>query len=325
MIADTLGRRVAYLRLSLTQSCPMRCVYCRPSFHKNDDGQRETLLTRQEIRLVVSHLVARHGVRKVRLTGGEPTSRSDVIGIISDLAAIRGLSTLVMTTNGLTLGHLARPLRSAGLQRVNVSLDSLNAEGFRRITGYDGIQQVLKGIEEAQRVGLGPVKVNTVVVRGENDHELPGLLLYAADHQLEIRFIELMPMGPLADAWSRRYVPASEMRWRLRTAVRAWNAGKRGSDAATPMRAQLRDGRWVDVGFITAMSCPFCDSCDRLRIDSTGLFYPCLMDQPAGTLLDAIRPEFDPQKFDRRLDEGYIRKAAEHPARGATSMVSIGG
>jgi cyclic pyranopterin phosphate synthase len=323
MIADAHGRIIRYLRLSLTPACAMRCIYCRPAALRDPAGG--TQLTAQEIQQLVGHLAAAHGLRKVRLTGGEPTQRADLIDIIRSLAGIRELGELAMTTNGLTLHRQAAALVDAGLHRVNVSLDSLDPRRFHHITGVDGLDHILRGIATACRAGLSPLKLNTVVVRGQNDHELPELLQFAAARGLEIRFIELMPMGPLAGQWAQRYVPEAEMRQTLDAVVGAWTPLPCDGAAARGCHAELTDGSSARVGFITAMSCPFCDGCSRIRITSDGLFYPCLMDQPQGNLLPALRPHFDGDRLDQLLAAGLQRKASEHPAAGAAVMTTIGG
>ena len=320
---DRYGRTIRYLRLSLTNACPMRCTYCRPDgallAHKGD------MMTAGEIAATVDHLVEEHGLRKVRLTGAEPTSRNDFVSIVRRLAGIDDLYELSMTTNALTLARHARTLADAGLSRVNISLDSLRRDRFRRITGIDGLHLVMAGIDAALDAELTPVKVNTVVVRGQNDDELVDLVRFAIDRQVEIRFIELMPMGPLASSWSDRYVPAAEMKDRLGELGLTWNAVPTGNDAARRYRATLPDGQQVNIGFITAMSCPFCDACDRIRIAADGSFYPCLMDRPAGSLLSALRPVIDFDELDYQIERGLLRKAAEHPATGTVTMTDIGG
>jgi cyclic pyranopterin phosphate synthase len=230
-----------------------------------------------------------------------------------------------MTTNGLTLVRQAAALREAGLKRVNVSLDSLVPERFAEITGVDGLDRVLNGIVAARKAGLWPVRINAVVVRGHNDQELPDLLRYAAAEGLEIRFIELMPMGPLHASWDQRYVQESEMRRTLAPAVESWQTVAIGSDSARRYVATLTDGTLAKVGFITAMSHPFCDTCDRIRIGSHGEFFPCLMDKPSGNLMPAIRPIFDGNELDERLAAGLGRKAPEHPVRGHAVMIELGG
>ncbi|MEX0776109.1 MAG: GTP 3',8-cyclase MoaA [Phycisphaeraceae bacterium] len=323
MMQDAQGRRLRYLRLSITRACGMRCTYCRPAGSTPLDDDQP--LTPREIEALVRHLVAAHGLRKVRLTGGEPTTRHDLPEIITRLSDIAGLQDLALTTNGLTLARQARSLAQAGLRRVNISLDSLEEHTFHQITGVAGLQRVLAGIAAAHDAGLAPIKLNTVVLRGANDHELPDLLRFAAQRSLEIRFIELMPMGPLAQQWAQRFVPESEMRQRLAADTRSWTPQPRGAGSARTFHATLTNGASARVGFITAMSCPFCDQCDRLRIGADGSLYPCLMARPTGTLRHALRPLFDAQRFDHILAAGLATKAPQHPATGFGIMTQIGG
>lgn len=319
---DSFGRSISYLRLSITSACPMRCIYCRPATMAAQQGP---MLSVSEIGQLVRHLVDAHGLRKVRITGGEPTSRADLLDIIRELRSIPGLAQIAMTTNGLTLLRQAPAMVEAGLDRVNVSLDSLDSAPFTRITGVNGLHRVLGGIDAAQRAGLTPVRLNTVVVRGENDHELPDLLLLAAKRGLEIRFIELMPMGPLADRWRERFVPESEMRATLGRMVEDFIPLEHGHAAARRYRVTLRDGRQTTLGFITAMSCDFCAACNRIRIAADGSVYPCLMDHPAGSLMDLVRPRFDPGAIDAFLAQALAGKRAVHPSSGAGVMIRIGG
>lgn len=323
MIADPLGRVIRYLRLSLTPACGMRCIYCRPAA-VGDPAPNERMSV-EEIERLVRHLAAAHGLRKVRLTGGEPTQRHELVEIVRRLAAIDGLAELAMTTNGLNLQRLAPALADAGLQRVNLSLDSLDAAAFRRLTGVDGLERVLRGLDAAREAGLTPIKLNTVVVRGQNESELPRLLSFAAAQGLEIRFIELMPMGPLAAQWAQRYVPEADMRQCLDSIVQSWHPLEQGHDAARRYRVSLPDHRSATVGFITAMSCNFCATCNRVRIAADGTLYPCLMDQPGPNLMPALRPHFDPEELDRRLRGGLSLKKSEHPAQGHAVMVQLGG
>jgi cyclic pyranopterin phosphate synthase len=319
---DSNGRPIEYLRLSVTPACAMRCIYCRPG--TLDPAKPRSLLSPDEIEGLVRHLVENHGLRKVRLTGGEPTSRSDLPDIVRRLARL-DLHDLAMTTNGLTLARQAKALAACGLRRVNVSLDSLDTSRFRRMTGVDGLAQVRHGLDAAAAAGLDPVKLNTVVIRGENDHEIPALLRFAADRGMEIRFIELMPMGPLAGRWAERFVSEPQMRQRLEGEVHAWKALPMGSDSARRYRVCLANGQMGTVGFITAMSCPFCGGCNRIRIGADGTYYPCLMDRPAGTLMPAIRPAFRPAELDHILRTGLHTKRQEHPAAGVGVMTLIGG
>ncbi|MEM6749843.1 MAG: GTP 3',8-cyclase MoaA [Planctomycetota bacterium] len=316
-------RAIGYARFSLTRGCSMRCTYCRPAIDRNP--RDETRLTPAEIARVAQRLGERHGVRKVRLTGGDPTVRPDLPDIVERLAALPATDDLAMTTNGLTLARDAARLASLGLGRVNVSLDTLDPDRFEQMTGVDGLRRVLKGVDAALAAGLAPVKLNCVVVRGQNDHDLPALVGFAADRGLELRFIELMPMGPLAPQWARRYVTGAEMRERLASTVAHWRERPQGRASAQRFHVTLRDGRRVTLGFITPMSCNFCAACDRIRIGADGGVYPCLMDRPRGSILGALRPSWDPDAFDGILDRAYLDKAPEHPEQGFATMTHIGG
>lgn len=320
---DAHGRHIGYLRLSLTKACAMRCLYCRPATLGQPRGQ--TLLAPSEIHQLVQHLARRHGLSKVRVTGGDPTSRPELIEILRRIASVAGIEDLAMTTNGLTLARHAGDYVAAGLRRVNISLDTLDPDRFARLTGVDALERVLAGIRAARDAGLGPIKLNTVVVRGHNEGDLIDLVRFGADEGLTVRFIELMPMGPLADQWAERYVPEAAMRERLSPFVAHWEALEQGHDAARRYRVRLRDGRRATIGFITPMSCNFCGACHRIRVAADGALYPCLMDEPRGTLLPAIRPRFDGDALDAILAEGLAQKRAEHPHDGFVTMTHIGG
>jgi cyclic pyranopterin phosphate synthase len=300
----------------------MRCVYCRPAQLEHPRG--EALLTPGEIETLVSHLATRHALRKVRLTGGDPTSRPELVEIIERVARVPGIRDVAMTTNGLTLPRHASTYAAAGLRRVNVSLDTLDAARFARLTGVDGLHHVRAGIDAALAAGLSPLRINTVVIR-ENLADLPALVGFAADRQAEIRFIELMPMGPLAATWHENYVPEAEMRRVLEPITTHRVPLEQGADSARRWRLTLDDGRQVTVGFITPMSCNFCAACNRIRVAADGELYPCLMAEPAGTLLPALRPRYDPDRLDALLVAGLTRKRTEHPHDGFVVMTHIGG
>ena len=323
MFHDAFGRSIAYLRLSLTEACSMRCTYCRPALHGQPHGK--PLLTVPEIDQMVRHLAEHHGLRKVRLTGGDPTSRPDLTAIIEHMAAIPQLSDLAMTTNGLTLASRAAEYAGAGLRRINVSLDTLDRARFAQMTGVDGLERVRAGLDAAEAAGLAPIRLNTVVVRRQNEQDLPDLVRFAARRGWDVRFIELMPMGPLAAEWTERYVPEAEMRHVLDSIVCNWQPIDQGHDAARRYRVELDDGSSATIGFITAMSCNFCAACNRIRIASDGTLYPCLMDRPGPNLMAAIRPRFDPARFDQLLMEGLGAKRSEHPAEGHAMMIQLGG
>ncbi|MEM8782102.1 MAG: radical SAM protein [Planctomycetota bacterium] len=324
---DALPRRgIGYLRLSVTRGCSMRCTYCRPDF---DRGHEPAAFDADDFGFLARHLHRRFGLRKVRITGGEPTTRRDLPQIVSTLRGV-GVSDLAMTTNALTLKRDAATLRRAGLRRLNVSLDSLDPRRFAELTGVDGLARVLSGIDAARSAGFASIKLNTVVVAGQNEEDLPDLLGYAADWGVPIRFIELMPMGPLADAWERRYVPAARMRSAMAGVVARWVPdvarveAASATDAARMWTAELRDGRSARVGFITPMSEHFCDTCDRLRVTANGDVYPCLMDAPRGNLRDAVQGR-DGVGIDAALRAAYAQKQPVHPPTAPGIMTHLGG
>ena len=300
----------------------MRCTYCRPDFHTNPTAGH---LTVDEIEAIVRHLVEQHDISKVRLTGGDPSARADIVEIIDRVANINGITDLAMTTNAITLASHAQAYADAGLSRVNVSLDSLDQEQFARMTGLDVLPRVIEGIDAALAADLRPLKINTVVLRNENENQLPALVRFAADRDVVIRFIELMPMGPLASLWADRYLSASKMRESLEHTISEWTPLSQGSDSASNFRVRINDNREATVGFITPMSCNFCSNCDRIRLAADGLLYPCLMDRPAGSFMPAVRPQFNPELFDAILAHGLLQKATEHPAEGTVIMTNIGG
>ncbi|MEO1236260.1 MAG: radical SAM protein [Planctomycetota bacterium] len=315
---------IGYLRLSVTRGCSMRCTYCRPGF---DRGHDPAAFDADDFAFLAGHLHRTHGLRKVRITGGEPTTRRDLRDILERVAAV-GVPDLAVTTNGLTLARDAARLRDAGLGRVNVSLDTLDPGRFERLTGVNGLERVIDGIDAA-RAAFAPrsIKLNMVVVAGQNEADLPALLGFAAGRGLPLRLIELMPMGPIAAGWQERYVPETRMRAALAGVVRAWRpaeTGGAGPDAARRYVAELRDGRAAEVGFITPMSRHFCDTCDRLRVTADGSVYPCLMDAARGSVADAVRGR-DGAAVDRALAAAYARKADVHPAVAPGIMTHLGG
>ncbi len=301
----------------------MRCTYCRPKVI--DHLPTDQTMSPATIERLVRHLVSRWGLHKVRLTGGEPTTRRDLIEIIERLAGIEGIDDLAMTTNGLTLPKQAHQLARAGLRRVNVSLDSLQPETFMRMTGVKGPGRVIEGIDAAIEAGLSPVRLNAVILGGENDGELVSLVRFAAVRSLEIRFIELMPMGPLADQWAARFVSAAAMRRHIEPIARRWVELDQGHDSARRHRLLLDTGETVTIGFITPMSCNFCAACNRIRITAAGDVYPCLMDRPRGNITNTLCEPFNPDSLDAVLMDSLSLKSAEHPITGFTQMTILGG
>lgn len=296
-LVDGQLRRVSYLRLSVTDRCNFRCVYCMP-----EDGlsfvPRQEVLSFEEIERLVRVFVAL-GVTRVRLTGGEPLLRRDLPALVARLRAIPGLTEIALSTNGFFLAPLAADLASAGLDRVNVSLDSLDRARFSRLARFDGLDRVLAGIEAAIASGLTPVKLNTVVVGGINDDELVALARFAASLPgTLLRFIEHMPIGVDGFWTDASFVPVQAMRQRLGA---TYELGPLADDTkshrladAGPARYALatpRDGSHapVQLGFITAVSDHFCATCNRVRLTATGTLQECLAFPGRLSLRDAMR------------------------------------
>ena len=271
-LSDRFSRPITYLRVSVTDRCNFRCVYCMPA-EGVQTIPRDQVLTFEEIARVV-RVGASLGLRKVRLTGGEPTVRADLPVLVRMLRAIDGLGEISMTTNAARLTELAEPLRAAGLGRVNVSLDTLDRGRAARLARRDVLPQVLAGIDAAVAAGLTPLKLNAVVIRGENDGELADLVAYAHAHGAEMRFIEYMPMGEARHGVQDPTVTAGEMLRRLREAYDLVRDD--ATDPHDPARGWVCRRTGARVGFITSVSDHFCDACNRMRLTAEGALRPCL-------------------------------------------------
>jgi cyclic pyranopterin phosphate synthase len=282
---DSYGRRIDYLRISLTDRCNMRCVYCMPEVGMKFLPRPE-LLTTSELLLVV-RAAAAAGFRKIRLTGGEPTLRPDLVEIIQAIKATPGIDQIAMTTNALRLGDLAQPLKDAGLDRVNISIDTQDAQKFERITRGGRFERVWAGIEAADRAGLRPIKLNAVVVRGMNDDEVPELAALTLDRPWEMRFIEVMPLTGVAGLAEEGVVSTAELIARVE--ARFGKLEEYGQDPSDPARRYRIAGARGKLGFISAVTDPFCSTCNRMRLTSDGRLHLCLLRDDEVDLRAAIR------------------------------------
>jgi len=278
MLIDPFGRAITYLRISVTDRCNLRCAYCLPA-----SGVQwlpaETLLTLEDI-VRVAQTAANAGITKIRLTGGEPLVRSDIVEIVHRIAAIPGLNDLSLTTNGLLLEALAQPLADAGLKRVNISLDTLDAERYHRITRFGNLTAVWKGIEAAEAAGLRPIKLNTVVVNGFNEDEIPSLARLTMEHPWRVRFIELMPLSNQQD-WGNgfpplpeRYYPVQKMHEKLADLNLVPVPASPGGGPERTFRIPEALGT---LGFISPLGDHFCATCNRLRLTADGRLRSCLL------------------------------------------------
>ncbi len=284
-------------------------------------------LTDEELVRVI-RLMSSLGFDRIRLTGGEPTVRPNLVPIVAQIAAIPGIKEIAMTTNAMRLEKIAEPLARAGLKRVNISIDTLDAERFARITRFGQLDAVWRGIQAAERAGLTPIKLNAVIVRGYNEDDLVDLAELTRDHAWDMRFIEMMPLGSIADFQVESIVTAEEMKQHIEDACGElipldWN----GHDPARPYK--LRGGKGT-LGFISSVSAPFCEGCDRVRLTSDGRLRLCLLRDDEVNLLDPIRAGATDAELTALIAAGVHNKPwghglAEHVIPESRIMSQIGG
>lgn len=324
---DDFGRAINYLRVSVTDRCNLRCAYCMPS-EGVSRKPHDAILRYEEMALVV-RAAAELGICKVRLTGGEPLARLGLVQFVAMVARTSGIDDLSMTTNGTLLARYAADLAAAGLQRVNISLDSLRPERFQQITGRGRLQDVLDGVAAAEAAGLTPIKFNTVVVRGVNDDEVVDLARRTAEDGWHLRFIELMPIGANVGWASDGIVPVGEMRHRIEEALGPLHP-VHGPAGNGPARYYHLSGAKGTIGFIGAQTEHFCPTCNRLRLTADGRLRPCLLSDEEIDLRGPLRAGADLQAIQTILARAIRSKPARHhldqalPPQ-ARTMSEIGG
>ena len=321
-LADGQGRRITYLRLSLTDRCNFRCSYCAPLGLEHHE---DPLSCAEVARLVA--VLARLGVRRVRLTGGEPTLRRDLLEVVRAVGATPGIEEIALTTNGQALAELARPLREAGVSRVNVSLDTLDPDRLVRLSGRAAsLERILRGLAAARDAGFASVKLNVVVMRGLNDDELGALARFAWRVGATARFIELMPFGEGIP------VPMAEVRALLQAqGVRLEPDASRGWGPATHMRGHSTEGGQPVsglLGFIGAMTENFCDGCNRVRVAADGSLRACLGGRDRVALKPLLRDEPDDGVIAAAIVSALALKGERHRMDGGgplLPMIGTGG
>ena len=281
-LVDKYGRRITYVRLSITDRCDFRCTYCM--------AEEMTFLPRNEVMsleecLQVASVFVGLGVSKLRITGGEPLVRKDALWLIERLGALPGLDNLVMTSNGSQLDRFAPALKAAGVKRINISLDTLKAERFKAITRIGDLAKVLNGIKAAQAAGFQRTKLNAVMMRGTNDNEFGDLVQFAVDNELDLSFIEEMPLGEIHGR-NGTYISSEETREAL---AQRFDLIPSAESSGGPARYWRIPGSETRIGFISPHSHNFCDTCNRVRITAKGELYPCLGQNDALHLLPVLR------------------------------------
>jgi GTP 3',8-cyclase len=305
---DLFGRSISYLRVSVTDRCDFRCSYCMAE-HMTFVPKRD-LLTLEELERVSAAFI-RKGVKRIRITGGEPLVRRDVMTLIRRLGArigSGGLDELTLTTNGRQLVRYAGQLHDAGVRRINVSLDTLDAGRFRTITRWGDLAEVLAGIDAARDAGLS-VKINTVALRGINEDEIPDMLEWAHGRGMDFTLIETMPLGEVDDDRTEHYLPLSLVRARLAHRYTLVEDDYRTGGPARYARVTETGGR---IGFITPLTHNFCESCNRVRLTCTGTLFMCLGQNDDADLRTPLRASADNARLDAAIDEAIGRKPKGH-------------
>ncbi|KNF07268.1 cyclic pyranopterin monophosphate synthase subunit MoaA [Gottschalkia purinilytica] len=316
---DSFERDINYLRISITDLCNLRCKYCMP-----EDGinkiNHENVLTFEEIYEISKNLVSL-GITKIRITGGEPLVRNGIVELVRKISSLDKVKDLSMTTNGILLKKYAKDLKEAGLDRVNISLDTLNEEKYKDITRTGNLKDVLDGIEEAKKVGLNPIKINVVLIDGFNINEIEDFVYITQAEKIDVRFIELMPIGEGLNWNKNSYLSGNIVLEKVKELVKVESEDI--SSPATYYKLPNGKGR---VGIISPMSCKFCSNCNRLRLTSQGKLKLCLHSDEEIDLRKSLRDGEDLKKVIR---EAILKKPEEHQLEKGVytnkSMFQIGG
>ena len=304
---DPFGRAVSYLRVSVTDRCDFRCVYCM-----SEDMAflpKKDLLTLEELDRLCSIFIDK-GVKKLRITGGEPLVRRDIMTLFQSLSKKlgNGLEELTLTTNGSQLERYAQELADCGVKRINVSLDTLDPSKFRAITRWGDLDRVLNGIKAAQKAGLS-IKINAVALKGVNDSEIHSLVRWSHNEGMDITFIEVMPMGDIEPDRYDQYWPLTEVKQHLAEAFTMTDINHQTGGPARYVRAQETGGR---IGFITPLTHNFCESCNRVRLTCTGMLYMCLGQDDSADLRAPLRASSSNDLVSRAIDNAILRKPKGH-------------
>ncbi len=309
-LVDAYERKIDYLRISVTDRCNLRCVYCMPP--EGIDLIESAGILRYEEFLRIARVAAAHGVTKIRVTGGEPLVRKGIVEFLHSLASLDGITDLSLTTNGVLLKDYAARLKKAGLKRVNVSLDSMKRDRFQKMTRGDNLEQVLEGLEEALKVGLVPVKINMVAIKGFNDDEILDFARLSLEKPYHVRYIEYMPFNT-QEGWQRdKCVTAKELKEMIERGVGPLEpVAEKAGNAGPAKRYRFKDAPG-EVGFISPISEHFCGSCNRLRLTSDGKLRNCLFSDREVDLRTALRDGSDDKVIEDLLFKAVMEKPQGH-------------
>jgi len=326
-LTDTFHRPINYMRISLTDRCNLRCRYCMPAGGIQDVGHEQILSYEEILRLV--RVGVGLGITKIRLTGGEPLIRKGVVDFITQLGAIDGIEDLSLTTNGILLPDKIAGLKAAGVRRLNISLDTLDRDRYRDLTGSDGFDRVWEGIHKALELGFDPVKINMVVMKSVNDDEVSEMAALTLSRPIHMRFIEYMPIGCSRGFADIDTVPSEEILVRLQSMGRWEPVARNGHDG--PARRYRLDGAPGEIGFISAMTQHFCATCNRIRLTASGRLRPCLLSDAEADVRGPLRGGASDTDLENIFKNVALKKqkqhqvSREHPNAVTSWMVAIGG
>jgi cyclic pyranopterin phosphate synthase len=309
-LIDPFGRRIDYLRVSVTDRCNYRCFYCMPPEGIKGGKQIEFLSYEEMTRII--RLFSELGVHKIRFTGGEPLVRRNVIRLIEQVGALSGITDLSLSTNAHLLGQHAQALKDAGLNRVNISIDSLDAKNFSEITRGGDLATVIHGIDAALKADLRPVKLNMVVMKGINDHEIEGMLDFAHERGADLRFIETMPVGSSGRDGVAHYYPAEHILERVKHHYGSELLPFKVDKGAGPAKCYKTADGLMKVGIITAMSQHFCEACNRVRLGNKGDLLLCLGQNDSVSLRDALRDGCSDEELMQLIRAAINKKPERH-------------
>ena len=310
MMLDKYSREINYLRVSITDRCNLRCIYCRPKEGVALHGHEDILRYEEMVRVI--SLAVKMGLIKVRLTGGEPLVRRGFVDFIADLKKIEGLKDISLTTNGILLEQFAQGIFDAGIRRINVSLDSLNPDKYGQITRGGRLEDVLRGIARAEEIGFSPIKINTVAIRGFNDDEALDFARLAQERPFQVRFIELMPVGKTTLDYGEDYMPGAQLIKiiRQRYALEPVKNKKNRSDGPAKI-FKIKGGRG-EIGFINPVSDHFCSTCNRMRLTSDGKLRACLLNEAEVDLKKALRENCSDAELEKLIWDAVLLKPRQH-------------
>jgi len=307
-LIDNYKRKINYLRVSITDRCNLRCVYCMPKEGASPIGHSEILSYEEIIRII--KVAVKKGITKIRITGGEPLIRKNVLYFVDLISRIKGIDDLSMTTNGVLLKDMARPLFDAGIKRLNVSLDSLKPERYHEITRGNHLSDVLEGIEEAVRVGFSPIKINVVAIRGFNDDEILDFARLTLIHPYQIRFIEFMPIGS-GDNWTKeKIITSREIKEKIENLQNLIPVDLKRLKG--PAKVYRFHGAKGEIGFISPSSDHFCSTCNRIRLTADGKIRTCLFSDEEIDLKKSLRMSCDDEELEKIIDTTILEKPKRH-------------